>query len=195
MSILRPNSEISLEYRFAPWRGLPLVDYVFSCDVEYQILIDQETESKRLPIEYKNKFMNVTINIYDSNPMGYIDFQLFFMTISIFIFWAFIGILFYEFWWIPNQEAQGKQPLPTKDFVFMVYKQYVLNYFYIVREKITKQANPMNKLGGNGNSGGKGGDGSVNNSGATTPKRQTDSWLSGTSASGKKKKKGGKKNK
>eukprot|EP01084_Bolivina_argentea_P317427 550353_1 len=178
-SILYPNSEITLEYGFMPCSDLPLVDYTFSSDIEYKLLIDEEKENKRLVIEYKYNYINVTINIYDSQPMNWIDFQLFFMTISIIIFWGFIAVLFYELWWIPNQEAQGKQPLSTQDWLIFLYTNYIKMNYYVIREKILNKPNPMIQNNSSDNR--------KNRNTNTSP--QKNSWLSGTSAGKKKKNK------
>eukprot|EP01084_Bolivina_argentea_P122340 216793_1 len=186
--VLAPSSEISLEYRFIPWPGLPAVDYVFSGDIEYDLVMKTESETQGpsrgvLPsVEYKHKFMNVTINIYDPAPMNWIDFQLLFMSISITIFWIFVAVLFHELWWIPNQEAQGKQPLSTQDWLLSIYEMYLKTTYYKVREKVLNEPNPMNNVPShktNSNTSG-------NN---VAPKKSSNNdWLTGTSASSKKKK-------
>merc|ERR1712228_379781 len=181
-SILQPNSEISFEYQFLPWHGLPAVDYVFSADVKYKTLIDEEMESKRISNEYLYNFVNVTVNIYDSAPIyNLFDFELFFMFISMAIFWMFVAIIFYELWWFPNQVAQGNTPLPTQEWVAMVYREYGLANYYNLREVITKTPNPMSTQHRNGMNGTVGS--------PNKRKSKNDSWLAGTSVSNKKKKK------
>eukprot|EP00483_Globobulimina_turgida_P000373 UN00373 len=126
-SVLFPNSEISVEYRFIPWSKLPSVDYVFSCDIAYKLLINQETESKRLPIEYKYKFMNVTINLYDHAPMNWIDFQLLFMTISILVFWGICGyIVFMNYGGFQTRKHKENNRYPHK-IGYCLFIQIILN--------------------------------------------------------------------
>merc|ERR1712217_931775 len=115
---LRPHSEMSLEYRFVPYPGLPAVDYVLSGDVEYftKIPLAGGDDDEFMDFKYQTQFMNTTVSIYESNWFRFLDYQLVIMLMMMVMFWIFCGILFYEFWWAPNQMAQGKQPLPTTDF-------------------------------------------------------------------------------
>ena len=163
---------------------------MFSGDVEYQMLIDEESESssKQISSEYKYNFVNVTVNLFDSAPMKLIDFELFFMLISMSIFWMFVGVLFYELWWFPNQLAQGNTPLPTQEWVAMIYREYGLANYYVLREKVLQTPNPMgvkSKEGSNGYSGNHVSSGRS----AKKQKSKNDGWLTGTSVSSKNKKK------
>jgi len=183
-SLLGPHSEMTLEYRFVPWTGLPAVDYVLSGDVEYAVIVPPKSgiESDPISIEYSNQFMNTTVSIYESNPFRYLDFELLLMVVLIVLFWTLVAILFYEFWWIPNQMAQGKQPLPTHEFVVLCYERYLQSILYDLREKLLNKPNPLKSKKGNN-----AGNGSRNNSrsGSTTPSRsQKNDWLQGTAIRG-----------
>merc|ERR1712083_589639 len=118
------------------------------------------------------------------------------MLISMSIFWMFLGVLFYEFWWFPNQLAQGNTPLPTQEWVAWIWRDYGLANYYSLREQMLATPNPMdgnekregsNGFGGNNvsNGGGGGRNGGNNN----RKKSENDSWLTGTSVANKKKKK------
>ena len=170
MSELKPNSELTLEYRFVPYDGLPLVDYVFSCDLSYNL----EKDDGSL-LEYKTKFLNTTINIYDkSASWKIIDFEFIFMLISIALFWAFVALLFYELWYIPNQIAQGKQPLSTQEQIINIWNVYIKGNYDNAKSKLLNK--PIT---------------SPHNSSKNKPqkKKNDEGWLSGTSASKKRRNK------
>merc|ERR1712228_1098931 len=150
---------------------------------KYKTLIDEEMESKRISNEYLYNFVNVTVNIYDSAPIyNLFYFELFFMFISMAIFWMFVAIIFYELWWFPNQVAQGNTPLPTQEWVAMIYREYALANYYVFREKIAQTPNPM-AMNGGGQNGMNGFGGKNHSKSGSSNKRKTknDGWLVGTS--------------
>merc|ERR1719203_1675319 len=183
-SILAPHSELTFEYQFVPLPELAAFDYVFSGDIRYKLL-QREGE------EYNYNFVNVTVNFYDySTPFKLIDFELLFMLISMAIFQMFLGILFYELWWFPNQLAQGYTPLPTQEWVLMIYKEYALTNYYAIKSKIMQTPNPMDVARKSGSNGIKDASfANVHGGGDNKRKSKNDNWLSGTSVANKKKKK------
>lgn len=175
---------MTLEYRFVPWTGLPAVDYVLSGEVEYNVMVPAKggDEDEFVAVEYRNQFMNVTVSIYETNPFRYLDFQLLLMVILIAAFWLFVGILFYEFWWIPNQMAQGLKPLPTTDFVMHCYRRYIRIKYYELREKVLKEPIPNHVRGNNKKNQNNRLNANQSKSGSNTPGKGggSDGWLKGT---------------
>jgi len=104
---LFPRSDLSLEFRFQPWEGLALVDYVFSADVKYSLITDKGTQ------KYIEKVANITVMVYDPRQM--FDFELLFMFVLIVAFWGVVGWAAYAFYYVPAQQAKGKTPMSTSE--------------------------------------------------------------------------------
>jgi hypothetical protein len=93
-------SEVTLEYRYKALSSIEPFDYALSGAVEYSV--DGEWHS--------SQFMNVTVHLSDGASWASLwvfDVALLWMFLCLAVFWAAMCVVFYEFWWIPNQEMKG----------------------------------------------------------------------------------------
>ncbi|ETO02446.1 hypothetical protein RFI_34986, partial [Reticulomyxa filosa] len=63
--------------------------------------------------EYTEKVVNVTIMVYD--PRQFFDFELLFMFILIVAFWGAVAWAVYALYYVPTQQAKGKNPMTTTE--------------------------------------------------------------------------------
>ena len=122
---LSSYNELTVEYRFEPWNGLPSVDYVFSCDLGYILQLTSRMDNIGNNdidfLAFQSKFANVTISVYDSSKL--IDFELFFMLILILGSWGAVAWVQYELFYVPDQQEKGNSGMTTSELLqSLLYK-------------------------------------------------------------------------
>ena len=162
---------MSFEYQFIIDDWLPSVDYVFSSDIKYVLPTDTKD------IEYNWKYSNITISVFNSSKK--IDVQLLFMFILILIFWLSVFVLFYELYYIPNQQQSGNQPITTMELLTIIkdiiqFKTNISSLIDIFTNKDKdKKSNTKKYINNKSNK--------YKSSNNNNNKSNDDDWLSGTS--------------